>query len=95
MRKCNELELKRTFGEWAKNNVNSMCIDDPTQLRMEANWDLKQYKVPYFMIVECKNTTEKVCATPMEIQDFLRSSTIKASMLKTISVESLYEGEGD
>lgn len=68
MRKCNEQELKFFFGEWAYNNQNSMCIDDPNLFRLHSNWDLPQYKAPYFQVVECHNTTQsQKCASPNQI----------------------------
>ena len=67
MRKCNQKELKAAYGDWASNNINSMCLDNPDDLKIKGNWDRPEYKVPYFMIVECRNTTEKVCASPSEI----------------------------
>jgi hypothetical protein len=69
LRKCNSDELKIIFGEWAFNNWNTMCLDEPGDLKIMGNWDFKEYKVPYFQIVECYNTTENParCASPEEI----------------------------
>ena len=95
VRKCDQEELEFFFGEWAYNNGNSICIDDPDSFKLHSNWDLKEYKTPYFQIVECHNTTEAPdkCASPLEIQQFIRSSVIKASILKTVVVEGNYENQ--
>lgn len=93
MRKCNEEELSFFFGEWAYNNANSMCLDDPDALKLHSNWDHKEYKTPYFQIVECHETPDKICASQNEIQNFVRSSVIKASLLKTVVVEGIYENQ--
>ena len=68
-----------------------MCFENSGDLKIEGNWDRPEYKVPYFMIVECKPSTEKVCAPPLEIQEFIRTSTIKAAMQKSVPLESQYE----
>lgn len=48
VRKCNQEELNFFFGDWAYNNANSICIDNPDLFKLHSNWDHKEYKTPYF-----------------------------------------------
>ena len=46
-------------------------------------------------MVECANTTGRVCKSPEEIQQFVRTAVIKVSVLKTVVVEGHYEKRGE
>ena len=74
---CSRDDLLQIFTESeVETYLNSMCIDkQSSNMQLLANYDnYEEYKVPYLTIVECKNTTEITCATPQEIEDFVRTS---------------------
>jgi hypothetical protein len=73
--------------------INSMCIDpDTSEMKLHANYNnYEEYKVQYLTIVECKNTTEKTCATHEEILKFIRSSQMILTVADTKAFENIYE----
>lgn len=73
--------------------LNAICIDDYSKLQIRSNWYNEVYECPYFMISECKNTTNKLCKSKEEIQEFVRETEFQMSTLHTEFDENMYEEE--
>ena len=78
LRKCTEEEAFSHNGVWASlYSDNMVCLDDPTKLKIHSNWYEGEYDTPYFMIVECQNSTSNTtCETTENIEDFVRNMEV-------------------
>ena len=93
MRICNKEEKIFASPNFWKKKPNMICIDNISKMKIQGNWNQLEYNIPYISIIECKNTTanKNKCASPLEIQNFVRNTSIITNMAKTLVSESTYQ----
>ena len=73
-----------------------ICLDDPKKLKIYSNWYEGGYDNPFFMIVECQNSTSDVtCETTENIEDFVRNMEINFFKQRLTFDDSIYEDHAE
>ena len=89
LRKCNDEEGYKADGIWYQGfKGNLLCLDDPGNLKIKANWHEPEFES---LVVECMNSTTRLCKSPEDIEDFIRHFQIFLFKSNTFVNDGIYK----